>query len=129
MRRILADLAILFSVMIIMTRASSMVGGVIRHAGRLGSAAVTASGVPDMGMIAGASDLVADATEVVAEEVAESVTAAARMAKSGLVAIAVSRPLTLSTDRKADVASRLRTMIFTLRRAGRQRREEKARAK
>ena len=131
-RRILADIAILSGVMIIMGRASSVVGHAVHHGSRAVSGALKASGDPisgTVGTVVGAiGELAGDVTEAVAEEIADAVTAATRMAQLGLLAITVSRPVTLTAERKTDISSRLRTMIFTLRRTGQQRREIEAKA-
>jgi uncharacterized membrane protein YcjF (UPF0283 family) len=124
-RRILADIAILSGVMIVMGRASSVVGHVIRWGTRGVEVLAVAHGVPVpiAHGVAGIGGLVADATDAVAEEIADAVAAATRMAQLGLLAITVSRPITLSAARRAEMSSRLREMVLTLRRTGHQSRE------
>jgi putative membrane protein len=120
-RRMLADVAILSSVTILMGRASSGVHNVIEKTAHLATGALSGAH-PVAGMTVGAAGgLLADVTEAVAEPISDAATAAARTAQLGLLAIAVSRPITLSADRKADLSSRLRRMIFSLHRAGQQR--------
>ena len=127
-RRMIADVAILSGVMILMGRASSVMGQAINQASRAAATAVKASGVPVVGTLIGAAgELTGDVTEAVSEEIAEAVTAATRMAKLGLLAITVSRPITLNAERKRDMSSCLRRMVFTLRRSGQQKQQLKPR--
>jgi putative membrane protein len=123
-RRMLADVTILSSVTILVGRASSGIHDLIKM-GAHGTGAVLGAAVnPMLGTaVSAAGELAADAAEAVAEEIADAVTAAARTAKLGLLAIAVSRPITLSADREAELSSGLRGMILNLRRAGQQRLE------
>ena len=116
-RRMIADVAILSGVMMLMGRASSEVGHVI-HQGSRAVGALAAGAHPILGtVVSAAGTLAGDASDAVAEEVADAVTAATRMAQLGLLAITVSRPITLSGERKRDMSSRLRNMVFTLRRS------------
>jgi putative membrane protein len=122
-RRILADVAILSGVMILMSRASSVVGHAIHGVSDVASTALTA-----VHPIAGAAvgvvgEITGDVADTVAKEIADAITAATRMAKLGLLAIAASRPIDLSSDRKAEISVHLKEMVFTLRRTAQRRRE------
>ena len=128
-RRMIADVAMLSGVMIVMGRASSVVGHAIRQVTRAASGALKATGDPISGTVIGVGgDLIGDATDAVAEEIADAVAAATRMAQLGLLAIAVSRPITLSAERKKEVSYQLWEMVRTLRRTGRQGRALEAKA-
>lgn len=127
-RRILADVAILSGVMILMSRASSVVGDTIHRVTRTAST-VLAPVDPITGALVGlVGEAAGDAVDAIGKEIADAITAATRMAQMGLLAIAVSRPVTLSGERKAEISARLREMVFTLRRTGRQGRESAAAA-
>lgn len=131
-RRMLADVTILAGVEIVMHRVSSMATGLLREAkpvvsGVAAGVAGTVAGLvvgPGAGKLARqfagkaaemGGEMTADLMDAFGEEIAEAATAAARMAKLGLLAITVSRPLTLTPDKRQEISSRLRAMIFGLR--------------
>jgi putative membrane protein len=117
LKRVLADVALLSGVMIVMGRAAGSVGGLIRDVSTLAGAAADAHLPGAGGTVRGAGRLVAGATEAVGVEIADATAAASRAAQLGLLAIAVSRPITLSLERRNALSAQLRSMIFSLRRA------------
>jgi putative membrane protein len=128
-RRMIADIALLSGLMILMGRASSVVGRVIRQGSQAVSGTLKMAGDPVIGRVVGAAGaLAADATDAVAEEIVDALAAATRMAQLGLLAVAVSRPVELSVERRREISSRLRKMLLTLRRTGRQNRALQAEA-
>lgn len=127
-RRILADIAILSGVMILMSRASSVVGHAIHRSSQLLAGGLTL-GHPIAGALVGlVGEVTGDAADAVGKEIADAIAAATRMAQMGLLAVAVSRPVALSGERKSEISTGLREMIFTLRRTGQQRRGSEAAA-
>jgi hypothetical protein len=111
----------LFGVAVIMSHASNLVGSAIRGGARAGAAAVGMVGIPIApDLIRGAGEAVGDVVDVAAMEISEALTAAGRMAKLGLVAIAVSRPVELNRQRRSELAAELRKLVLTLRRSGHQ---------
>jgi uncharacterized membrane protein YcjF (UPF0283 family) len=117
LKRVLADVALLSGVMIVMGRAAGSVGGLIRDVSNLAGAATDAH-LPGMGgTVRSVGQLAAGATEAVGVQIADATVAASRTAQLGLLAITVSRPITLSVERRNALSAQLRSMIFSLRRA------------
>jgi hypothetical protein len=103
--------------MIVMGRAAGSVGGLIRDVSNLAGAATDAH-LPGMGgTVRSVGQLAAGATEAVGVQIADATVAASRTAQLGLLAITVSRPITLSVERRNALSAQLRSMIFSLRRA------------
>ena len=123
-RRMLVNVAVISTVMIVMGRAAPAIGRVLRGGLPVAGALAGPLGVAVGGTL---GEVAGDISDAAGQELADAATAAAQMGQLGLLAITVSRPLLLTDERRKQLTARLRGLIFSFRRRPRTAEAEAAR--